>query len=226
MNRLVSECGPNTYRIRGSIRHPVSARVGRVGHAQIARPAPFAEAAKIIQPAPAIHPAPAKQWQTAGDAVGIPPQQPRLNPMTDMRLYKGDNVHSYTGDIRNMLQVWLPKISEISPHPLTRDEFVTLCSEIEQSIGTGPVFSNLLSNYHDNVGIIDNDLPGLDGARLLHATWVIIKQLAQTDSSIIKHFKETMDQIGATCIQGVTHRLFCDFVSIIDAFKPVALVLT
>ena len=58
--------------------------------------------------------------------------------------------------------------------------------------------------------IQDPQLPGLNTAVMLLELWKLIK--GSEDGR--KHFKETLDWIGGTCIQGVTHRVFIDYVAI------------
>lgn len=133
--------------------------------------------------------------------------------------YKGYNVHAYTKDIRRVLPRWLPIISEVVGNASSLDhrEFARLLIDIQRRLGNKPALQNIRKAYNPRArppGIRDPDLPGLDSALLLKAVWVLVQET--NDASVYGHFAETLDQIGNTCMQGITHRLFGDFVALAD----------
>lgn len=154
------------------------------------------------------------QKQSVSSTVVSPVVSPK-------NFYKGDNVHAYTSDIRSNLAKWLPIIEEKSgKKSLSKLEFTNLCADLKVQYGPKPAIDNMLQNFHEYAnsetpgsdtegGITDPQLPGLDAAILLLSLWKTIQ-----DESMVRHFGETLDQIGSTCIQGITHRLFCDFVAL------------
>jgi len=71
-----------------------------------------------------------------------------------------------------------------------------------------PALINIRNVYRSGT-IVDPDLPGLNIAVVLVAVWHRVKEL--NDDSAFIHFKETLDEIGGTCIQGISHRLLFDY---------------
>lgn len=92
-------------------------------------------------------------------------------------------------------------------------EFKGLIDELKTTYGQKPVFQNLEKNYR-NGWIIDPHLPALNSAVLLKAVWSEIQK--RRDKSLVSHFGVTLDDIAQTCLQGVSHRLFYDYIIIVD----------
>ena len=129
-------------------------------------------------------------------------------PSFHVAAYAGENVHAYTTFIKNNLHLYLPRLLE---NHLTDDEFKTIISEMETKFGFKPAFNNLKQHFRQGK-IVDPEIPDLNSAILLKLIWEKLKNLQ--DYSMFNHFNETLDQIGMTCIQGCSHRLFGDYIAI------------
>lgn len=129
------------------------------------------------------------------------------------RIWHGPNIHAYTRDIRSHMEPIINELTLQYGSFVQKEEFDIIIHEMTQVYGGHKVaFSNIRNNYNPKTGVIsDVDLPGLNVAILLKATWNKVKSL--NDDSITKHFGETLDQIGATCPQGISHRLYGDYMA-------------
>lgn len=153
----------------------------------------------------------------------LPPLQskiirpPTITPIRSWpKFYHGDNIHSYTQYINEILP---PYINEIKKYSITDQEFIELEVEMHQVLDLIPQFDirsawvNMKRQYK-NQTIIDPELPGVNCAVLLKLTWIKLKQL--NEPTLFLHFKETLYQIGSTCLVGISHRLFMDFIVFIE----------
>jgi hypothetical protein len=126
-----------------------------------------------------------------------------MNHSRAFQIYLGDDVHAYTPQVREVAQKYIPTLDPL----LSDSEFSTLLTELERFYGPKPVYTNFRNTYHQGQ-ITDPTIPGLNIATLLKSVWNCVKQI--NDSSIYRHFGETLDQIGMTCTQGQSHRLLID----------------
>lgn len=127
-------------------------------------------------------------------------------------IWRGSDIHQYTDTVRQQAVARQSDIISLNGGVETvgADEFVALLSEIESVCGPKVTYSNLMKNYVASTGWIkDNEVPQLNSAVLLKLLW----QRSKGDDSLRGHFNETLDQIGATCIQGISFRLFMDFLA-------------
>jgi len=129
------------------------------------------------------------------------------------KIWHGPNIHAYTRDIRSQLQPLINELNDQYGSTIFKDEFDMILEEMQICYGGHKVaFSNMRNNYNAKSGMIsDVDLPGLNVAILLQAVWNKVKSL--NDPSITQHFGETLDQISATCPQGISHRLYGDYIA-------------
>ena len=122
-------------------------------------------------------------------------------------VYTNDNVHSYTQYIRQVL----PTFSNYELHKeLLYEEFLEVLNELHKFYGLKVTYDNFRNTYRNGF-IIDPEVPGLNSAIVLKLLWDQLKKL--NEPSAFRHFNETLDQIGTTCIQGISHRLFLDFLA-------------
>jgi hypothetical protein len=117
------------------------------------------------------------------------------------------DVHDYTIFIQKNFKNYLPLLTSVT---INDDEFFSIINELFNKYGPKNTYNNLKINYHHGQ-INDPEIPGLNSAILLKIIWETLKNI--NDPSMFKHFNETLDQIGMTCIQGISHRLFNDFIS-------------
>jgi len=123
-----------------------------------------------------------------------------------MSIYHGNNVHAYTRQIHSLLPHYLQKLVK---EKLELTEWEGLVAQLHHHYGNHKAIMNMRRVFRNGF-IQDPQLPGLNTAVMLLELWKLIK--GSEDGR--KHFKETLDWIGGTCIQGVTHRVFIDYVAI------------
>ena len=127
------------------------------------------------------------------------------------QIYKGPDIHAYTSQVREMVDIYMPEVYEKYGDKLSREELENLLLEFEKKFGPKVTYSNIRNNFH-NGRIFDKDVPKLNCAILLKVIWEILNE--KNDASLYKHFDETLNQICSTCIQGISFRLFLDYVAL------------
>jgi len=118
-------------------------------------------------------------------------------------MYKGWDIHSYTPMLQKRQDNFAQTVSGV--------QFGALLRELRGHYGSLVAFSNM-QNQYKNGWIRDPHLPLINSAFLLEVLWNKIKLI--NDVTVYKHFRETLIQIGATCIQGISHRLLVDWISL------------
>jgi hypothetical protein len=160
------------------------------------------------QPTPKIQ----GQRQPPANVLNILAQQRQAMLMRGQdKTYHGYNIHSYEQDMAPVVNKHVPVMTELYGTVVEPEEFEKILTELEQRYGPMVTYSNLRNTYRDKC-IRDPRFPGLNSAVTLKAMWSKVKTL--NDDSIYKHFNETLIQIGSTCIQGISMRLFMDYVTI------------
>ena len=143
------------------------------------------------------------------------PNLPRVQ--TTNAIYKGYNIHAYTSDISEAVRSSYLFIVQHWGDYVHERTFNRIIAELNDFFGPKPVYDNLRSAYDIKAGTIhDPQVPKLNAAVLLEALWLTLKRI--NDPSTYAHFNETLNQIGTTCIQGITHRLFIDYMCIVHPF--------
>lgn len=133
--------------------------------------------------------------------------------------YKGWDVHSYTSEMANMVTgsgILEKCASEYYPiwscrNPFSDDVFFE-CWREASSICTSPESERCLSKFRNywhqtDGGWKDGDLGNINVAWLFCCAVKALRQPRFSDPSIRELFKETLSDIGGTCIQGDSHRL-------------------
>lgn len=118
-------------------------------------------------------------------------------------VYRGYDVHAYTSQIAQACGADTTLTGE-----LTDEVFQSLLGDLERRLGPKPAYQNFRQHYRAGA-IRDPELPGVNVAVLLQKVWERVQRAA--DESMQRHFAETLDDIGMTCIQGISHRLFLDY---------------
>ena len=124
----------------------------------------------------------------------------RLNERTP--IYAGYDIHAYTSQLQKM------GITAFSDGVLSETAFRDILEEMEKTLGPKPAYVNFRNVYRAGF-ITDPELPHINVALVLETVWKRVTQL--DDPSIYRYFSETLDQIGMTCIQGISHRLYMDY---------------
>jgi hypothetical protein len=132
------------------------------------------------------------------------------NPKPFVPAYAGTDVHAYTQYIRRQMQQWLPGLTEQYGVTVDASEFEQILLEMENRYGYKPTFHNMRQAFRDG-WIVDPQVSELNSATLLKALWCNLQK--NDEPSAHAHFAETLDQIGTTCIQGISHRLFHDYLA-------------
>lgn len=127
-------------------------------------------------------------------------------------IYHGTDIHAYTQQLKTMSDHYSPDIINKYGNVISEEEWNHLLSELQKHYGKKVALMNMNSQFK-NGWISDPQVPSLNSAILLKALWEKIKR---NDVSMIKHFEETLDQIGSTCIQGISHRLFIDYIALLN----------
>ena len=130
-----------------------------------------------------------------------------INPSP--RIYVGDNIHSYSYQIRSMFHTY--NQDKCMEGVLDQQEWSLLLRDLQMHYGQKAAIFNFSRNFIGGF-ITDPDVPGLNAAKLLKILWNQIKEV--NEPSLYSFFGETLDQISNTCIQGISHRLFIDYVAL------------
>ena len=122
-----------------------------------------------------------------------------------MAIYHGIDIHAYTNDIRAALN---EKYTE--PHwrdAMQTKDIIELLSSIKLKYPRHIGVKNIRQCIA-NGRLLDPELPPVNFLFILKQLWSNIQA-----SGSFAHFKETLDQIGTTCRQGVTHRIYIDWLA-------------
>ncbi len=97
------------------------------------------------------------------------------------------------------------------------DMFQDLIMQLTSYYGPKRAFINIQTQFNHKSGMIrDPDFPNLNVAFLLKKIW----ELGRPFPCFLSHFSETLDDIGMTCIQGISYRLLMDFLAFESIFFP------
>jgi hypothetical protein len=116
-------------------------------------------------------------------------------------IYLGTDIHAYTNQINEIAA------HTMVSHSVPNEAFELILTQMHNKYGHKEVFQNLRNVFRQG-SIIDPQVPHINFAFILKQLWEKLVQL--NEDSAFDHFGETLDQIGMTCIQGVTHRLLID----------------
>ena len=141
------------------------------------------------------------------------------NNNNSLNIYHGVDIHAYTPDIIQSIHSHQNQIVSKWGDSIHPRVFHQIIQELKEFYGPKLALQNFVQNFRPQDGWIrDPQVPQLNSAILLEAIWFTLKKLNET--SIYRHFEETLDQIGTTCIQGISHRLFMDYLSIVVPVEP------
>lgn len=122
-----------------------------------------------------------------------------------MNIYNGYNIHNYTKQIIDIIPKYF---GNIVYGKINNKKWNNILIEIKKTIPNYQTIQNINKNFKNGY-IIDPELPKINIAIILVLIWEQIKN----DTILCKHFSETLQQIGNTCIQGISHRLIIDYIA-------------
>ncbi len=167
----------------------------------VPRPVASVKQNRVPPPAPKVHTLPREATGT-----NIPTQ----NKIIVKQTWRGYNIHAYTSEIQTQIQSEIPKLISMYGNVVLNDVFESILCEMSQKYGPKVTYSNLRNNYKQG-WIRDPELPGRNSAILLQAIWDILK--SKDEARLYRHFNEKLNNIGSTCLAGVTNRLFMDYIA-------------
>jgi len=127
----------------------------------------------------------------------------------DKTWYKGRDVHAWSG---TMKQLVVEKYSLLpSATTALRSKFDDTAAEINAKF---PHLASVVAKIKLRSACVDNDIGGLYGAGLLVLVWQRVRSINEPET--YKHFEDTMMDIGQTCLQGDTHRLFATYIALLE----------
>ena len=95
-----------------------------------------------------------------------------------------------------------------------RSQFKAVTTDINARL---PQLAPIVAKIATRFDIADSDIGGLYEAGLLVIVWNQVS--AFNEAETYKHFSDTMLDIGNTCVQGDTHRLFETYVALSGSKK-------
>ena len=122
--------------------------------------------------------------------------------------YKGDNIHSYTEIIKKLID---KHFDDKFYQSIDNKSWESLLLELHLKFPDKKIPLANIYKYYKNGYLLDPQLPKVNIAIILVKIFNFIK----TNDDLTNHFRETLEQIGTTCIQGISHRLIIDYIAII-----------
>lgn len=123
-----------------------------------------------------------------------------------MSIYIGYNIHNYTMQIVNIIPKFFGETAYKKADIKTWNNSLT---EIKKRYSNHIAIKNIERNFNNGF-IKDPEIPNLNSAIVLLIIWDTIKN----NDIMCRHFLETLNEIGNTCIQGISHRLIMDYIAI------------
>jgi hypothetical protein len=139
-----------------------------------------------------------------------PQPQPAAKPRTNT--WVRPDVHEWSGDMQKCVAAEFPSLPAQSYAAACR--FDAACHDIRTYYGAeNSIVETVLSKMEKRRDVVDRDLNGVIPAGLLAIVWFDL--VVQIDSSeCYNHFLMTLHDMGATCVQGDSHRLFSTYVAL------------
>lgn len=146
-------------------------------------------------------------------------KQPQPKQVVQQPFYRGNDLHAYTPYLQTRLSTYINDFKMNYPQSVQPQEWISLMTILQDKYGNDvtPALNNISQYYNSVTGSIQTpELPGMNFAVVLMALWNYIVNQSNEDQSLSDHFKQTLQDIGTTCLAGVTDRLFADWI----AFHP------
>jgi hypothetical protein len=132
--------------------------------------------------------------------------------------YQGWNVHSYTSQLQNKMN----RMEDLLLHHygsllLKEVDYNKMWLHLKQQWPHITALSNIKQHiqvFPEGMSLVDPELPRVN---ILIVMWLIYTKLVVLqEPSMWQHVEETFQDIGNTCIQGISHRLWADFIALYD----------
>ena len=121
------------------------------------------------------------------------------------KIYLGYDVHAYTHQMNFVAESYQSQFQG----ELSNNEFEMIIQELQEAYGPKVTYMNLRQVFR-NGSIVDPQVPCINVAIVLKTVWCKVKT---SEQSLKSYFNQTLDDIGMTCIQGISHRLLIDFIA-------------
>lgn len=167
-----------------------------------------------VRPVPSVPSVPSMRPVPSMPSVRPMPSIPSMRPLpSSEQINMGWDVHAYTCQMQKVSLEYYQLIISKYGTTLEEKQWDQLQQELYQMYGPKPAFENMKRQYSSG-WIRDPQIPEVNFALVLYALWFEIS--ASGEVSLHKHLNEILDDIGQTCIQGVTHRLLASYVGIMN----------
>jgi hypothetical protein len=114
--------------------------------------------------------------------------------------FRGDDVHAYTTELRNQLLLVDKEVLQVWKTPSTMQETIAVVDKLVE----GGYCCIALKKIRGHLNLFDPEL-GIYVLPLLKT----VAGLVTEDTRVI--FKQILEEMGSTCVQGDTHRLLSLF---------------
>jgi hypothetical protein len=129
-------------------------------------------------------------------------------------MYRGYDLHAYTSYLQSRLPSYIQDTNTLYPDSTVSVElWENTLQAIQSHYGSSvvPALHNI-NRYFKNGAILSPELPGMNFAVLLILLWNTVCDAS--DFSLFTHLQETLEDIGTTCLAGITDRLFADWIAL------------
>jgi len=125
--------------------------------------------------------------------------------------YLGYDVHSYTILLQQIIIKVQNKLATmICRSELSSSDFRTMMQRFQEWYPNHLALTNIQRNTQINC-LVDPDLGSFNFILLIWFYYRCLLLWDDTQQCMKEYFRNTLDDIGSTCIQGITHRLLFDF---------------
>lgn len=125
-----------------------------------------------------------------------------------MSMWKNPDVHAHTAEMRSIMSSEFPKLPKLAE--LYMKDFDTVCTEIERHYAGNGSIAQCINKLRVRKDVRDHDLQGISLAGLLCIVWI---DCVKPSGELYDHFACILQDMGTTCVQGDSHRLFSLYVA-------------
>jgi hypothetical protein len=121
--------------------------------------------------------------------------------------WQNPDVHAHTNEMREVINELYKTLPTQTQHRLSEFDRATI--EILKHYEGDIHIINTIQKMIARKDVLDSQLSNVSPAGLLSIVWFdIIKPTSEFD-----HFRDTLNDMGGTCVQGDSHRLFATYVA-------------
>jgi hypothetical protein len=129
-----------------------------------------------------------------------------------MEAWKQPDVLQWSEAMRKQLSEEFPSLP--SETALREHTFEKVCVEILARFKGDAGIAAVLSKIRSRIGVPDRHLCDVRPAGLLAVVWSDLVD-PRANPELYEHFRLTLLDVGGTCLQGDTHRLFATYVALV-----------